>query len=77
MNWIGLVLITGYDPTCNPTVFTEFSSAAFRFGHSLLKEQFKRMGANFVDRKSNVKLRDVFMNPGNYFASSNHVFQIS
>ncbi|EFX88723.1 hypothetical protein DAPPUDRAFT_304755 [Daphnia pulex] len=53
----------GYDATCNPTVFTEFASAAFRFGHSLLKEQFKRMGANFVDRKQNVKLRDVFMNP--------------
>lgn len=60
-----MIQITGYDPTCNPTIFTEFSSAAFRFGHSLLKEQFKRMGANFVDRKSNVKLRDVFMNPGN------------
>lgn len=58
----------GYDPTCNPTIFTEFSSAAFRFGHSLLKEQFKRMGTNYVDRKLNVKLRDVFMNPGTKFA---------
>lgn len=60
------LLVTGYDPTCNPTVFTEFASAAFRFGHSLLKEQFKRMGANFIDRKLNVKLRDVFMNPGRF-----------
>lgn len=56
--------LSGYDATCNPTIFTEFASAAFRFGHSLLKEQFKRMAANFVDRKQNVKLRDVFMNPG-------------
>nr|CAH0106290.1 unnamed protein product [Daphnia galeata] len=59
----GVCFTGGYDATCNPTIFTEFSSAAFRFGHSLLKEQFKRMGANFVDRKQNVKLRDVFMNP--------------
>jgi len=53
----------GYDPNCDPTIFSEFSSAAFRFGHSLLKDQFKRMGANFVDRKLNIKLRDVFMRP--------------
>jgi hypothetical protein len=63
---VSLSLSVGYDATCNPTIFTEFSSAAFRFGHSLLKEQFRRMGANFVDRKLNVKLRDVFMNPGNW-----------
>lgn len=26
------------------------------------------MGTNYVDRKLNVKLRDVFMNPGTKFA---------
>jgi len=37
---------TGYDDTINPTVFNEFSVAAFRLGHTMLNEQMLRLDAN-------------------------------
>ena len=55
-----------YDDRCNPTILNEFATAAFRFGHSLLKPSFKRMDDRYVNRVSyalcsrnfqNVKLR--------------------
>lgn len=37
---------TGYDDTINPTIFNEFSVAAFRLGHSMLNEQLLRLDEN-------------------------------
>ena len=53
----------GYDESCNPTILNEFATAAFRFGHSLLKPNFKRMGDDFAENGQDLKLSDMFFNP--------------
>jgi hypothetical protein len=37
---------TGYNPTVDPAIVTEFSTVAFRFGHSLLSNQIQRQDNN-------------------------------
>jgi hypothetical protein len=40
---------TGYKPDVDPAIATEFSTVAFRFGHSLLSSQIERHGNNGQD----------------------------
>jgi hypothetical protein len=40
---------TGYNPNVNPSIATEFSTVAFRFGHSLLSGEIERQGNNGQD----------------------------
>jgi hypothetical protein len=40
---------SGYNPDVNPAIATEFSTVAFRFGHSLLSGQIERQGNNGQD----------------------------
>src|SRR5262249_53485429 len=40
---------TGYHPNVNPSISTEFSTVAFRFGHSLLSGEIERQGNNGQD----------------------------
>ncbi|XP_043188890.1 peroxidasin homolog pxn-1-like [Amphibalanus amphitrite] len=52
----------GYDDTCSAAVLNEFSSAAFRFGHSLIRPKLFRMGVNFGERNPHIQLRNSFFN---------------
>ena len=39
----GRSFFKGYDKSTNPSVFAAFAVAAFRFGHSLVQEEFRRL----------------------------------
>jgi peroxidase len=39
----------GYNPNVNPSIATEFSTVAFRYGHSLLSSNIERQGNNGQD----------------------------
>ncbi|XP_076624546.1 uncharacterized protein LOC143343486 [Colletes latitarsis] len=54
-----------YDPTLNPTVANEFSSAAYRFGHSLVQHSFVRFDSDHQPIFNNVTIHKEFSNPAN------------
>jgi len=39
----GKAFFKGYDKSTNPSIFAAFAVAAFRFGHSLVQEEFRRL----------------------------------
>nr|XP_046910978.1 peroxidase-like [Dermatophagoides farinae]XP_046910979.1 peroxidase-like [Dermatophagoides farinae] len=53
--------VTTYDSNVNPSIISEFSSAAFRFGHSLINGRFTMIGAD--SRRSTFSLKDNFFSP--------------
>ena len=37
----------GYDPTIDPSIPNSMAAAALRFGHSTIRNEFKRLGKGF------------------------------
>ncbi len=67
--WLPLILgeealedYNGYDDTVNAGIATEFSTAAFRFGHTMLSPDLLRVNNNRKVVES-LSLRDSFFNP--------------
>jgi len=56
---------SGYDPTVNPGISVEFSTAVYRFGHSLLSSTIQRLDENGNEiAAGNLALSDAFFAPG-------------
>ncbi len=53
----------GYDATVDPTIANEFSTAAFRFGHSTLNDDIGFFDNNGRGVREEVPLSEVFFNP--------------
>ena len=53
----------GYDPNVNPGVTTEFSTAAFRFGHSMLGNDVEFFDDDGEEVRDEISLADAFFNP--------------
>ena len=51
----------GYDPEVDPSITNEFSTAAFRVGHTMLPSRLLRVDA--TGRQSHVSLADAFFRP--------------
>lgn len=55
---------TGYDPTVNPGIASVFSTAAYRFGHTLLSPVLLRLDADgTIADEGHIALRSAFFNP--------------
>lgn len=60
----GLPSYAGYDAQVNPNINNEFSTAAYRFGHTMLPSQLLRLDENGNEiTNGHVALRDAFFNP--------------
>ena len=40
--------MSNYDPRINPGINNAFSTAAYRYGHTLIRSSFKRLGSNYL-----------------------------
>lgn len=59
---------SGYDPSVNPGISVEFSTAVYRFGHSLLSPTIQRLDEDGETISAGqLALRDAFFSPGEIY----------
>jgi len=60
---------SGYNDSLNPTIYNEFSAAAFRLGHSKVSDDILLIGAGGQELlQSPLELRDAFISSPSIFA---------
>jgi peroxidase len=60
-----------FDPTVDPRTSSEFSTVAFRIGHTMLSSSFRLESA--TGSEGSITMREMFFNPGFFTAASHKV----
>ncbi|CAF0776314.1 unnamed protein product [Brachionus calyciflorus] len=61
----------GYNPNINPSLSGEFATAAFRFGHTLIRSQIKKFDGNGRETSDALNIFDIIFRPAEAFNATN------